>query len=168
MQSTPRKASFPPVIDCDVRVLILGSLPGDRSLAARQYYAHPQNQFWRLISAVLDRDLAGLAYPDRLAALLEAHVGLWDVVATAHRPGSTDAALSEIAPNDIAALAATLPDLRAIAFNGGTALKHGLRQLGAAANARTIVALPSSSPLHTIGFDAKLPGWLALRDPLAA
>lgn len=165
-QATPRKASFPPVVDRHVRLLICGSLPGDRSLAVQQYYAHPQNQFWRLISAVLDRDLVALAYPDRLAALLQAHVGLWDVVATAHRPGSTDAALSAIAPNDIAALAATLPDLRAIAFNGGTALKHGLRQLGPDTGWATI-ALPSSSPLHTIGFDAKLPAWLALRDRLA-
>ena len=163
-QSTPRKSSFPPVVDSAVRVLICGSLPGDRSLDARQYYAHPQNQFWRLMSAVVDRDLTALAYPERLAALLEAHVGLWDVVATAHRPGSTDAALSGIAPNDIAALAATLPDLRAIAFNGGTALKHGLKQLGATRYAT--VALPSSSPLHTVGFDRKLPDWVELRDHL--
>ncbi|PJI90125.1 DNA-deoxyinosine glycosylase [Sphingomonas koreensis] len=163
-QSTPRKSSFPPVVDSAVRVLICGSLPGDRSLAAQQYYAHPQNQFWRLMSAVVDRDLAALAYPERLAALLEAHVGLWDVVANAHRPGSTDAALSGIAPNDIAALAATLPDLRAIAFNGGTALKHGLKQLGATRYAT--VALPSSSPLHTVGFDRKLPAWVELRDHL--
>lgn len=163
-QSTPRKSSFPPVVDSGVRLLVCGSLPGDRSLTAGQYYAHPRNQFWRLISAVVDRDLAALAYPDRLAALLDAHVGLWDVVATAHRPGSTDAALSEIAPNDIAALAATLPDLRAIAFNGGTALKHGLKQLGATRYAT--VALPSSSPLHTVGFDRKLPAWMELRDQL--
>ena len=162
------KASFPPVVDPAIRVLICGSLPGDRSLAARQYYAHPQNQFWRLISAVVERDLVLLSYPDRLAALLDAHVGLWDVVATARRRGSSDAALSEIAPNDIAALAATLPDLRAIAFNGGAALRHGLKQLGPAADAHAIVALPSSSPLHTIGFDAKLPAWLALREHLKA
>lgn len=162
-QSTPRKASFPPVVDPAVRVLICGSLPGDRSLAARQYYAHPQNQFWRLVSAVIGRDLVALPYPARLAALLEAHVGLWDVVATAQRQGSTDAALAEVSPNDVAALAATLPHLRAIAFNGGTALRHGLRQLGAAAAACTTIALPSSSPLHTVGFDAKLPAWLGLR-----
>lgn len=167
-QSTPRKASFPPVVDPAVRLLICGSLPGDRSLAARQYYAHPQNQFWRLVSAVTGRDLVALPYPDRLAALLAAHIGLWDVVATAQRDGSTDAALAAISPNDVAALAATLPELRAIAFNGGTALKHGLRQLGPATDHHAIVALPSSSPLHTVGFDAKLPAWLALRDYLAA
>ncbi len=158
------KSSFPPVVDARTRLLICGSLPGERSLAQRQYYAHPQNQFWPLMSAVIDRDLTALAYPGRLAALLDAQIGLWDVVATARRQGSADAALADIAPNDIAALAATLPHLTAIAFNGGTALRHGIRQLGATRLA--IVALPSSSPLHTVGLVAKRPAWLRLRDRL--
>jgi hypoxanthine-DNA glycosylase len=158
------KSSFPPVTDARTRLLICGSLPGERSLARQQYYAHPQNQFWPLISAVIDRDLTVLDYPDRLAALREARVGLWDVVATARRRGSTDAALTDIAPNDLAGLIATLPDLRAIAFNGATAYRHGVRQIGPSPLA--IVALPSSSPLHTIGLHAKLPAWSALRSHL--
>lgn len=157
-----RKHSFPPVIDADVRLLVLGSLPGERSLAARRYYAHPQNQFWHLISPAAGRDLTALAYEDRLAALLDAHIGLWDVVASATRPGSTDAAIRDIEGHDIAALAATLPRLRAIAFNGGTALRHGRRALGPAAERYAVIALPSSSPLHTIGLAAKLPAWQAL------
>ena len=162
-----RKHSFPPVIDAGVRLLILGSLPGERSLAQRRYYAHPQNQFWRLVSAAIDRDLAPLPYDDRLATLLQCHVGLWDVVASAHRNGSTDAAIRDIERHDIAALAEGLPLLRAIAFNGGTALKHGMKQLGAAATRFTIVPLPSSSPLHTVGLEAKLPEWRALRAHLS-
>ncbi|AQR72395.1 DNA-deoxyinosine glycosylase [Sphingomonas sp. LM7] len=158
----PRKHSFPPVIDGHVRLLVLGSLPGERSLAERRYYAHPQNQFWRLISPAAGRDLAALPYEERLRCILSAHIGLWDVVASATRPGSTDAAMRDIEGHDIAALAATLPDLRAIAFNGGTALRHGTKQLGTTAARYKIVALPSSSPLHTIGFDAKLPAWEAL------
>ncbi|WP_256731421.1 DNA-deoxyinosine glycosylase [Sphingomonas sp. dw_22] len=158
-----RKHSFPPVVDPDVRLLVLGSLPGERSLAEQRYYAHPQNQFWRLISPAAGRDLASLPYDDRLAALLGAHIGLWDVVASATRPGSTDAAIRDIEGHNIAALAATLPRLRAIAFNGGTALRHGLKQLGPAGARYAIVALPSSSPLHTIGLTAKLPAWEALR-----
>lgn len=155
------KSSFPPVADARTRLLICGSLPGERSLAQRQYYAHPQNQFWPLISAVIDRDLTALPYPDRLAALLDAQIGLWDVVATARRHGSTDAALADIAPNDLAALAAALPRLDAVAFNGATAFKHGARQLGA--TSLKLIALPSSSPLHTVGLAAKLPAWLNLR-----
>ncbi|MDV3455917.1 DNA-deoxyinosine glycosylase [Sphingomonas sp. HF-S4] len=162
-----RKHSFPPVVDARVRLLVLGSLPGERSLAERRYYAHPQNQFWRLISPAAGRDLPALPYEDRLAALLAAHIGLWDVVASATRPGSTDAAMRDIEGHDVAGLAATLPDLRAIAFNGGTALRHGRKQLGAAADRYAIVALPSSSPLHTIGFEAKAPAWAALSHYLA-
>lgn len=163
----PRKHSFPPVVDARTRLLVLGSLPGERSLAAQRYYAHPQNQFWRLISPAAGRDLVALDYPDRLELLLEAHIGLWDVVASANRIGSTDAALRDVEGHDITALAATLPDLRAIAFNGGTAFRTGSRQLGEAAARYTIVALPSSSPLHTIGFEKKLPRWAALRQLLA-
>lgn len=159
----PRKHSFPPVVDTRVRLLVLGSLPGERSLAERRYYAHPQNQFWQLISAAAGRNLTALAYEARLDALLEAHIGLWDVVASATRPGSTDAAIRDIQGHDVAALAATLPDLRAIAFNGATALKHGMKQLGAAGGRYEIVALPSSSPLHTVGLAAKLPAWAALK-----
>lgn len=163
---TPRKHSFPPVVDENVLLLVLGSLPGERSLAEARYYAHPQNQFWRLMSPVAGRDLAALDYDARLAALLAAGVGLWDTVASAHRAGSADAAIREPERHDIAALACSLPRLRAIAFNGGTALRHGLRQLGADADRYAIVALPSSSPLHTVGLSAKLPVWERLKEHL--
>lgn len=164
---TERKHSFPPVVDARTRLLVLGSLPGERSLAEQRYYAHPQNQFWRLISPAAGRDLTALDYEARLAALREVHIGLWDVVASARRTGSTDAALRDVEGHDIAALAATLPNLRAIAFNGGTAFRTGAKQLGAAAERYAIIALPSSSPLHTIGFERKLPEWEALRGLLA-
>jgi hypoxanthine-DNA glycosylase len=160
------KRSFPPVVDAQTRLLICGSLPGDRSLAAQRYYAHPQNQFWRLLSPVVGCNLAALDYDDRLAALLDAHIGLWDVVATATRTGSSDAAIRDHAPNDLERLAATLPELRAIAFNGGTAYKIGLRQMNQPARRYDLLSLPSSSPLHTIGIQAKQEVWTALRDYL--
>ena len=160
------KRSFPPVADARTRLLICGSLPGDRSLAARRYYAHPQNQFWRLLSPVIGRDLAALDYDDRLAALLDAHIGLWDVVATATRAGSSDAAIRDHAPNDLERLAATLPRLRAIAFNGGTAHRIGIQLMKRHAQRYALIALPSSSPLHTIGIAAKQDAWAALRDYL--
>ncbi len=153
-----RKASFPPVVDLSTRVLILGSLPGDASLAAGRYYAHPQNQFWRLLSPLVGVELPALDYLDRLAALRAAGIGLWDVVQSATRPGSSDAAIRDVTVNDVAALIATLPELRLVAFNGSTAAKAG----------RTLVhgietlALPSSSPLHTVGVAAKQPAWNAI------
>ncbi|UZK67402.1 DNA-deoxyinosine glycosylase [Sphingomonas sp. M1-B02] len=157
-----RKHSFPPVVDPDVRLLVLGSLPGEASLAAHRYYAHPQNQFWHLLSPAAGRDLAALPYEARLTALLEAHIGLWDVIASAARAGSTDAAIRDAEGHDVAGLAASLPDLRAIAFNGATAHKQGVKQLGSAAHRYAIIALPSSSPLHTVGLAAKLAAWRAL------
>jgi len=157
------KRSFPPIVDSRTRLLICGSLPGDRSLAAQRYYAHPQNQFWRLLSPVIGRDLAELNYEDQLAALLDAHIGLWDVVATATRTGSSDAAIRDHAPNDLERLAVRLPRLHAIAFNGGTAYKIGLRLMDAPARRYELIALPSSSPLHTIGIAAKQGAWTALR-----
>jgi len=160
------KRSFSPVVDAQTRLLICGSLPGDRSLAAQRYYAHQQNQFWCLLSPVVGRDLAPLDYEDRLAALLDARIGLWDVVATASRAGSSDAAIRDHAPNDLEHLAATLPDLRAIAFNGGTASRIGMRLMHRYADRYELVALPSSSPLHTIGVAAKQAAWMALRDYL--
>lgn len=157
------KRSFAPVVDKRTKLLICGSLPGDRSLAAQRYYAHPQNQFWRLLSPVVGSDLVALDYEDRLAALLDAHIGLWDVVATATRAGSSDAAIRDHAPNDLEQLAAKLPQLRAIAFNGGTAHKIGLRLMEDQVQRYDLVALPSSSPLHTIGIAAKQGAWTALR-----
>jgi hypoxanthine-DNA glycosylase len=160
---TMLKRSFEPIIDQHTRLLICGSLPGDRSLAAQRYYANPQNQFWRLLSPVVGADLQALDYDERLAALQAAGIGLWDVVARAERPGSTDAAIRDHQANDLAALLATLANLRALAFNGGTAHRLGVKQLGPLADRVTIVALPSSSPLHTIGLAAKQPAWAALR-----
>ncbi|RDE06969.1 DNA-deoxyinosine glycosylase [Sphingomonas aracearum] len=166
MTGQPRKHSFPPVVAADTRLLVLGSLPGERSLAERRYYAHPQNQFWRLIGAAVERpDLPALPYDERLLALLAAGVGLWDVVASAIRPGSTDAAIREAAGNDLATLVASLPVLRAVAFNGGTAWRQGAPVLKN--SGPDLITLPSSSPLHTIGLAAKLPAWQALRQYLS-
>ncbi len=145
-------------------MLVLGSLPGDASLAAAQYYGHPRNGFWRLIGAAVDRDLASLPYEQRLAALLATGVGLWDVHAEAVRPGSLDAAIKNAADNDLLGLVDTLPRLRAVAFNGAAAAKAGARLLASRADRLALVALPSSSPAHAaMNFEAKREAWMALR-----
>ena len=166
MSTSLRKSSFPPVIAPDTRVLVLGSLPGEKSLAAQRYYAHPQNRFWHLIGKVIGAELEPLDYEERLEALLAARVGLWDTVASAHRPGSLDAAIREAEHNPLAELAASLPELRAIGFNGKTSAKIGMPQL--AHTDLALIPLPSSSPAHaTMRLAEKEKLWGQLREFLA-
>jgi hypoxanthine-DNA glycosylase len=157
------KFCLPPVVDARTRLLVLGSLPGEVSLAEAQYYAHRQNQFWRLIGEVAGADLAGLAYPDRLEALLSAGIGLWDVVKSARREGSLDGAIRDAKANALADFVASLPALRAVAFNGATAARIGRAQLGEPGGL-TLIDLPSSSPALTLAFGGKAKVWLGLRD----
>jgi hypoxanthine-DNA glycosylase len=160
-----RKRSFLPVVDARTRILILGSLPGEASLAAGQYYGNPRNAFWRLLETVLDEQLVALNYDDRLAMLRSHGIGLWDVVGEAERRGSLDAAILNPSANDLLALIETLPTLRAVAFNGGTAAKLGSRLLAPAADRIELIALPSSSPAHAArSFAEKAAAWGALRD----
>ena len=127
-------------------MLVLGSLPGEQSLQARRYYAHPQNRFWKLMGAVIGGDLESLEYEARLAALLTAKVGLWDTVASARRTGSLDAAIRDAEANPLRELAGSLPDLRAIGFNGAASAKLGMPQL--AGTGVSLIPLPSSSPAN--------------------
>jgi hypoxanthine-DNA glycosylase len=155
------KRSFPPVADERTRLLVLGSLPGEESLARSQYYANPRNHFWRLIGTVADLDLTALPYEERLEALLAARVGLWDTVGSATRRGSLDGAIRLDSANDLAALAARLPALRAVGFNGGKAASIGLPQLAARPDL-ALIPLPSSSPAYTRRFADKLAEWMKL------
>ena len=162
MSTEAFKQSFPPVVDAQVRVLILGSLPGEASLKAQRYFAHPGNQFWRLIGSVIDADLVHLPYDIRLNALLAHHVGLWDVIREARRAGSLDGNIRDHSPNALRELVAGLPELKAIAFNGGTASAIGRKQLGAEPGP-VLISLPSSSAAYTKPFDAKRDEWMALQ-----
>ena len=161
-----RKSSFPPVVAPNTQVLVLGSLPGEKSLAAERYYAHPQNRFWHLIGKVIDAELKPLGYEARLEALLAAKVGLWDTVASAHRTGSLDAAIRDAEHNSLAELAASLPGLRAVGFNGKTSAKIGMPQL--AHTDLALIPLPSSSPAHaSMPLAEKEKLWAQLREFLA-
>ncbi|WP_087723285.1 DNA-deoxyinosine glycosylase [Pandoraea sp. PE-S2T-3] len=158
------KRNFPPVVDANTRVLILGSLPGEVSLAHQQYYAHPQNRFWHLVGEVIGKPLPTLDYAARLDMVRSHGIGLWDVVAEARREGSLDSNIRLHAGSDLAGLIATLPSLRAVAFNGGTAGRIGQRALAQGGVTIPVVLLPSSSPAYTIPYATKCDAWLALRD----
>src|SRR5437763_2353965 len=93
------KVRVPPVARSDVRLFVLGSLPGDASLAAQRYYAHPTNHFWRLLGSAIGEELQPLSYDQRLKRLAERRIGLWDVIAYAARRGSLDQAIREEVQN---------------------------------------------------------------------
>ena len=142
------------------RLLLLGSFPGEASLAAQQYYGHPRNQFWPLLSAIWRVDLVPLAYADRMQALVDHGLGLWDVYASCRRQGSLDSAIRDAVPNDLPGLAARLPQLRAIAHNGGESAR-AMRVTGALG--LPVHRLPSSSPANASwSFDRKLAAWAAV------
>ena len=149
--------SLAPVLSPDTRLVVLGSFPGVASLRAQQYYAHPRNQFWPLLSALWGIDLAGLPYERRVAEASARGLGLWDVYASCRRVGSLDSAIRDAVFNDLASLTQWAPGLRAIAHNGGEsarAMRH-TRALGVA-----VIRLPSTSPAHASWrFERKLAAW---------
>lgn len=170
MDSLPaKKFSFPPAVAAGARVLILGSLPGEVSLARGQYYAFPRNAFWKIAGT-----LCGFSpeadYAARVAALKRAGVGLWDVVGAGTRPGSLDSAIREVEPNDVPALLAAFPEIRKIVCNGDAAFRllkrHHPRLF--AVPALEILRAPSTSPAAArLSFDEKLARWRdALSDAL--
>jgi hypoxanthine-DNA glycosylase len=149
-----------PLINADTRLLVLGSFPGVASLRAQQYYGHPQNQFWKIATALLASDASSvlnLPYADRAQWLLDKGVGLWDVYASCEREGSLDANIHNAQPNDLQSLRHRCPALRAIAHNGGESFKHAKRTQ---ALGLSVYRLPSTSPAHAAwSFERKLAVW---------
>lgn len=160
LESTrPSLRGFPPVIDRNTERVILGSFPSEASLAASQYYAHPRNQFWRLLSDLLGEPLTVLPYARRLPRVLEHRLGIWDVLQGCDREGSGDASIRNRKANPFARLRRLAPGLVAVAFNGQAAGRY-VNEF-AAAGFRTAV-LPSSSPAHAgRSYEQKLAIWRA-------
>src|SRR3954470_20268513 len=156
------KAGMPPIAVRDARLFVLGSLPGDASLAAQRYYAHPTNQFWRLLGSAIGEELQPLSYAQRLKCLADRRVGLWDVIASAARRGSLDQAIREAEHNRIEHLLHDFPELRAIAFNGATAAAAGRKLIGDPPPGVTLIDLPSSSAANTRPIVEKARAWSIL------
>ena len=158
-----RKRGLPPVVDAGVETLVLGSFPSVASLKAQEYYAHPQNHFWKIIAALAKRPPAALeraSYAERKAAALELGIGIWDVIASCEREGSGDERIVEPRLNDFAKLLRSAPRIRRIFFNGQAAAKLGrpaLQDFGGA-----IAVLPSTSPRNArTGLAQKTALWAA-------
>ncbi|MEO5611590.1 MAG: DNA-deoxyinosine glycosylase [Sphingomicrobium sp.] len=155
------KEGLPAIAHADTRLFILGSLPGDASLAAGRYYAHPTNQFWRLLGGAMGEDLQRLEYEERLRRLAGRCIGLWDVIASASRRGSLDQSIRSPDHNRVEQLLHDFPDLQALAFNGATAAAAGRRLIGTADRLR-LIDLPSSSAANTRPFSEKASAWEVL------
>jgi hypoxanthine-DNA glycosylase len=159
LAQTGRLHCLPPVLTPHTRLVVLGSFPGVASLRAQQYYGHPRNAFWPLLSAMWGVDLMPLAYHLRVAEASARGLGLWDVYASCQRAGSLDSAIRGAVLNNLASLRQRAPQLQAVAHNGGEssrALRH-TQALGLA-----VVQLPSTSPANASwSFDRKLAAWRA-------
>jgi len=154
--------SFAPICRNDARLLILGSMPGVASLRAVEYYAHPQNLFWRFLGEALAFD-PGLPYAQRVQALHEGGIALWDVLARCRRPGSLDSAIDprSVEVNDIAALLRACPGIRRICFNGAAAQSLFRRHIVVPEPMPELLRLPSSSPANAgMSRDVKRLHWL--------
>lgn len=155
-----------PICDANTRLLILGSLPGDKSLELGQYYGNPRNHFWPLVGEIIGANLPVMTYEAKLAELWVHRIGLWDVVASAERRGSLDQALRSIKDNDLAELVDRLPALCAIAFNGQTASRLGRKQfrdMEHVSGRVALIDLPSTSPANTMPYAEKAAQWTMLR-----
>ena len=156
---------FPPIEDAAARVLVLGSLPGRKSLEMREYYAQPYNAFWRIMGELFGAGPA-LEYPARLVQLRAIGLAVWDVLAAGEREGSLDASIvqASIVVNDFSSFFEHHPRLELICFNGNTAnglferkVLPGLTPQWAAIERR---ALPSTSPAYaSLRFEQKLARW---------
>lgn len=163
LHSASSAQCFQPIASADARVLILGSMPGQASLRAGRYYAHPRNAFWPIMGALFD---AGLEhdYADRIGLLQQLRIALWDVLASCERPGSLDADIDpgSIVVNNFAAFFDDHRHLQRIVFNGTTAEQCFRRHVHATVAARVPDRrrLPSTSPAHAgMHFAEKLERW---------
>jgi hypoxanthine-DNA glycosylase len=152
-----------PLADARTRVVVLGSFPSAASLAKQQYYGHPRNHFWFLLSCVLNEPLVQWPYALRRTRLLARGIGIWDVLNACVRPGSLDSAITQGEPNDPRQLIALAPNLACACLNGSFAQAHRDAWV---AQGLGVAALPSSSPANaTHSFDAKLAAWRAALAP---
>jgi hypoxanthine-DNA glycosylase len=161
---------FPPIAMPDAESLILGSLPGQKSLQMQEYYAHPQNAFWKLIARIYGRG-SSLPYMQRVEILTANRIALWDVLAAAERPGSLDSSIvhASARANDFESFYRAHPRISRVYFNGRKAeelyRRFVLPELSAEWAALCYVSMPSTSPAHAgMAFAEKLVRWKTIKE----
>lgn len=156
-----RISSFPPIISEGSKILVLGSVPGVKSLEMQQYYAHPQNQFWKIIFQLFEEDFTA-DYRKRTEIIRKNNLALWDVIDSCEREGSLDTKIRNEEHNDILKILRDHPNIKAVFCNGQKSFKNLKKILGKESEI-PIFVLPSTSPLHTVSFDKKLTEWEILK-----
>lgn len=143
---------FPPIIDDDTKIIILGSFPGVESLEKKEYYGNSRNSFWKILEIIMDTEFT--SYQDKKDKLLANHIGIWDVIRSCKRSGSLDSDIRDMELNDFSILEKTKIEL--VCFNGKTSgrFERKFREMGF----NTII-LPSTSPANAIPFEKKLSAW---------
>lgn len=162
-------SGFPLVAKTDAKILILGSMPGQKSLEEKQYYAHPRNSFWPIMFKLLKTDNK-LTYNNRKTLLLKNNIALWDVLKSCYREGSLDSDIdhSTIEPNDFKRFFSRHKHVTAVFFNGAKAeqlfKKNSLKTLNQAQQNLSFFRLPSTSPAHAaLTFEQKLLQWEVIK-----
>lgn len=156
---TVRHRGLPPIVAPNAHVLILGSFPSQASLVAKQYYAHPRNHFWPVLSALLNEPLVEMSYSARKDRVRARGIAIWDTIVACERVGSLDAAIRNAERGAIARIRRIAQGLRIVAFNGRTAARA--EPLWRAAGLETLI-LPSTSPAYTLPLGDKIEAWRAL------
>lgn len=152
------KTSFAPIADINIKILILGTLPGEKSLEMQLYYAHPRNRFWRVIAEITSSKLPN-DYSEKLELLQQNKIGVWDVVQSAKRIGSLDTNILEEVPNDLDNFIENHPNLKVIAFNGSKSNKLFDKYFTRKPELKYL-SLPSTSPANaTFTFERLCEKW---------
>jgi hypoxanthine-DNA glycosylase len=153
-----KRTSFPPIVDENCRILILGSMPGERSLLLNQYYANSSNQFWKILSFITGDNFI-ISYEDKKKILLKNHIAIWDVLMNCEREGSLDVNISDEAPNDFNAFFLKYPAIKSVFFNGNKAAQS-FSKFSLLVAGKTFTNLPSTSSANTsMTFDKKAQLW---------
>lgn len=152
--------SFPPILPENPKVLILGSMPGVQSLARYEYYAHPQNQFWKILFRLLEGSDPPMLFDEKIALLHKHQIALWDVLESCEREGSLDSKIKNSKANDLPALLLNNPSIKKILFNGKESHRLFVKNFGDKIQIPQFV-MPSTSPAYTLAFQLKLKSWAA-------
>ncbi len=157
--------SFAPIINKNSKILILGTMPGIKSLEEQEYYAHPRNAFWKIMFRLFQKDFSE-NYEDRKNLILENRLALWDTLKLCYREGSLDTNIKDEEANEIHGLLEKYHNIHSLIFNGKNAEKYYRRYFKKRLNIRYLT-LPSTSPANaTKSFDEKLAEWEVIHDLL--